>query len=171
MVAFLVYLASFVPGPAPDAVCTPDTGPEYYAIDLIPTKRVPAARRASGIASVSFASSPFGIAVSSEGHYIYDLALRIDNLKPAPEGEYVAWVSTPNLKEVMRLGALTSDGTASGQVTWNKFLVIVTLETVESGTRWQGPVVLRGLSRSGFMHTMAGHGPFQQEPCATFGYY
>ena len=171
MVALLVYLAGFLPGPAPDAMCAPVLGPEYYAIDLIATKRVPAARRASGIASVSFASSPFGIAVSSEGHYVYDLALRIDDLKLAPEGEYVAWVSTPNLQEVVRLGALTGEGTASGRVTWNKFLVIVTLETGEPGTRWQGPVVLRGMSRSGFMHTMAGHGPFQQEPCATFGYY
>ena len=56
---------------------------------------------------------------------------------------------------------------------WNKYLVIITLEPTDDpqSPRWQGPVVLRGMSRSGLMHTMAGHGPFQQEPCATFGYY
>jgi hypothetical protein len=29
---------------------------------------------------------------------------------------------------------------------------------------------MRGMSRSGMMHTMAGHGPFQQENCARYGY-
>ncbi len=154
----------------------PETGicpPEYYQIDLVPTKRVPAARRAVGTASVAFASSPFGIAISSDGHYIYTVTIRIDNLSDAPEGRYVAWLSTPSLDSIIRLGPLGAAKTASGQVDWNKFLVIVTLEADEEplGPRWQGPVVLRGMSRSGFMHTMAGHGPFQQEPCATFGYY
>ena len=56
---------------------------------------------------------------------------------------------------------------------WNKFLVFVTLEPAEATgeARWQGPVVMRGLSRSGLMHTMAGHGPYEQEPCAVYGYY
>jgi len=35
---------------------------------------------------------------------------------------------------------------------------------------WTGPVVMRGMSRSGLMHTMAGHGAFEQENCAAYGY-
>ncbi|MGD2070011.1 MAG: hypothetical protein PVI57_15165, partial [Gemmatimonadota bacterium] len=59
-----------------------------------------------------------------------------------------------------------------GRVEWNKFLVVITLETVDdpSADAWSGPIALRGMSRSGKMHTMAGHGPFQQENCAAFGY-
>ena len=40
----------------------------------------------------------------------------------------------------------------------------------EPGAMWTGPVVSRGMSRSGLMHTMAGHGPFETEPCAVYGY-
>ena len=35
---------------------------------------------------------------------------------------------------------------------------------------WTGPIVIRGMSRSGMMHTMAGHGPFEEENCAAYGY-
>lgn len=45
------------------------------------------------------------------------------------------------------------------------------LDTGSAGPdMWSGPVVLRGMSRSGMMHTMAGHGPFEQENCAAYGY-
>ena len=162
-----------LPAPAPGGECALTDPPEYYKIDLIATKRVPQARRAVGVAAVTFAPSPFGINVSAKGHYVYDLAIAIDNLKPAPEGVYTAWISTPNLDQIKRLGVLDDQMTIKGQVTWNKYLVIITLEPADdaSSKKWQGPVVLRGMSRSGLMHTMAGHGPFQQEPCATFGYY
>ncbi|HZD06335.1 MAG TPA: hypothetical protein VE173_15600, partial [Longimicrobiales bacterium] len=59
-----------------------------------------------------------------------------------------------------------------GRSSWNKFLVVVTLEPTDGSdaSTWSGPIVLRGMSRSGAMHTMAGHGPFQQEKCAAYGY-
>ena len=152
--------------------CLSGEGPEYYKIDLVPTKRVPAARRAVGAAHLSFTPSPFAVSVSPKGHYAYDLNIQIDNLGAAPGGVYVGWISTPSLGEIVRLGRLSRAGSVSGRVSWNKFLVIVTLEPyVEPGEeRWRGPVVMRGMSRSGLMHTMAGHGPFQQEPCAVYGY-
>jgi len=159
--------------PLSDGACVlaPSDPPEYYKIDLVPTKRVPTARRATGAAHVAFTPSPFGISISPQGHYVYDLTIAIDNLLPARDGAYVAWVSTPNLDEVQRIGVLDAQGHIAGKVAWNKFLVIITLEPSADPTPgWQGPVVLRGMSRSGMMHTMAGHGPFQQEPCASYGY-
>jgi len=61
---------------------------------------------------------------------------------------------------------------ASGSVSWNKFIVVVTLESSDDPdqTMWTGPIVFRGASRSGMMHTMVGHGPLQQENCAAYGY-
>lgn len=157
-----------VPGPGDCAFGAP---PEYYEITLIPTRRVPGARRATGAAAVTFVPSPFGISISPKGHYVYNLDIAIQNLPPAREGAYVAWASTSDLDAIKRLGPLDEQMTISGQVGWNKFLVIITLEpTAQASDVWQGPVVLRGMSRSGRMHTMAGHGPFQQEPCANFGY-
>jgi len=143
--------------------------PEYYAIELVPTRRVPTAMTASGTAHLTFVESPFGIAVSPEGHYRYDVELAVENLQPVPDHEYVAWLATPDLKQTVRLGPITES--VQGQTEWNKFLVFVTLEAAATElSRWQGPVVMRGLSRSGLMHTMAGHGPYEQEPCAVYGY-
>ncbi len=171
----LMLLGTAPPPSAPQdgGTCAITDPPEYYKIDLVATKRVPQARRSKGVGAVTFSPSPFGIAVSPKGNYLYDLAISIDNIRPAPEGVYVAWVSSPNLDQVTRLGVLDDAMTIEGKVSLNKFLVIITLEPTDDAQsqRWQGPVVLRGMSRSGLMHTMAGHGPFQQEPCATFGYY
>ena len=66
---------------------------------------------------------------------------------------------------------LDADTTTSGRVDWNKFLVLVTLEpSTEVTNRWLGPVVMRGMSRSGMMHTLAGHGPYENEPCLKYGF-
>ena len=51
-------------------------------------------------------------------------------------------------------------------------IVVITLEAADdpAATRWSGPIVFRGMSRSGMMHTMVGHGALQQENCAAYGY-
>jgi hypothetical protein len=137
---------------------------------------VPGTGLATGTAQLAFASSPFGVAVTPEGDYVYDLDLTIDGLGPLASGTFTAWVATAALDRVARLGTLEPVGDrlgTRGRVAWNKFLVVVTLEPpgpAPDRQRWQGPVVLRGMSRSGLMHTLAGHGPFQQEPCLKYGY-
>jgi hypothetical protein len=178
--AYLLVLLLFVvplhaePTATPDTECViadPDP-PEYYKIDLVPTGRVPGTRLLRGVGAVTFAPSPFGISVSSEGSYVYKLDVSVENLQPPPNGVYAVWASTHDLTEIKPLGVLDANMQAKGTVDWNKFLVIITLEPSADtlGDSWTGPVVFRGLSRSGLMHTMAGHGPFQQEPCATYGY-
>jgi hypothetical protein len=150
-----------------------DSGPPvYYAIDLISTKKIRGARRASGIGNVMYAPSPFGVSVSSTGHYVYDLDIQLEKIDAGLDGQLVAWVTTTDLKEIRLLGPLNETFQTQGRVDFNKFLVVITLEpSGESiGEMWTGPVVLRGMSRSGLMHTKAGHGPFQVENCASYGY-
>lgn len=171
----IVLLAAlgFTPlGDPGGAVCRVEGPPAYYTIELVPTRRIPTASRARGKGEVTFAASPFGVALSADGAYVYDLQISIDRLPPPKTGVYVAWVSTHDLKEFRRLGPLDAGHRIGGRVAWNKFLVIITLEAADGGREdgWDGPVVLRGISRSGLMHTMAGHGPFRGEPCARFGY-
>lgn len=152
---------------------TTETGaPEFYEIPLVPTQRVPGTQRSSGLASVRFARSPFGITLTEEGDYVRDLELSVKNLRPAGRGAYVVWVTTPSLDRIERLGVLPDEGTFLGQVAWNKFLLVITLETDDASrqARWQGPVVLRGMSRSGAMHTSLGHGPFVVENCSAVGF-
>lgn len=174
--------------------------PEYYGFSLVTTGRIPGTARAEGAGRVVFPStSPFGVAVAEDGSYRYELVLSAQGLPRPRQGRYVAWVTTPNLDRVERVGALPRDGELRGRVDWNKFLVVVTLEPAEpvaaggsdegagpsvggpaggspSAGRsapqemWSGPIILRGMSRSGMMHTMAGHGPFEEENCAAYGY-
>ncbi len=167
--------ASIVSGLVPPGtrVCAPTSeDAEYYRIDLVSTRRVPGSARANGAAEVFYADSPFGVSIAPDGSYVQRLEIRIDGLEPARGGAYVVWVTTPSLDRVELLGTLDGDHRLSGHVLWNKFLVVISLEPeLESpGPRWSGPIVLRGMSRSGLMHTLAGHGPFEQENCVAFGY-
>ena len=147
-------------------------GPEYYQFPLVSTRRVPGTGRASGLGDVSFPSSPFGVALATDGSYRYDFTVRFERLAPARTGTYVVWTTTPELDQVALAGELSDPARFQGQVAWNKFLVVVTLEPVfdPTATKWSGPVVMRGMSRSGMMHTMAGHGAFEEEKCAAYGY-
>jgi hypothetical protein len=169
-----------VPGPfpVPDAraalpVCVePGEAPGYYAVDLVPTRQVTGTGQAKGTAWATFDRTPFGVALADDGSYRLTLHIEVENLPSVEDGEFVAWAITPSLDRVERIGALDASGAARGPVEWNKFLVAVTLELTgtEGDEMWAGPIVLRGMSRSGMMHTMAGHGPFEQQECAAFGY-
>jgi len=154
-------------------VCAVDEGPAYYAIDLFTTKNVPGTGLASGRADVTVsAASPFSVAVGPDGSYVYDLEISLERMRAPREGVLVAWVTTSDLSEVRRVGALDGELRARGTVAWNQFLVVLTWEAEDdpSAEAWAGPVALRGMSRSGMMHTMVGHGALQQENCAAWGY-
>ena len=162
--------AMSVPGPGGLASGAP--GPEYYQFPMVSTRRVPGTGNATGVGEVAFTQSPFGIALTEDGSYQYDFTVRFERLKPARSGAYVVWTTTPELDQVVLAGELADPAAFSGKVAWNKFLVVVTLEPGfdPDATMWTGPIVIRGMSRSGMMHTMAGHGPFEEENCAAYGY-
>jgi len=147
-------------------------GPEYYRFPMVSTRRVPGTGNATGVGEVAFAQSPFGVALAGDGSYDYDFTVRFERLRPPRSGTFVVWATTPELDQVVLAGELTDPVSFSGTVAWNKFLVVVTLEPAfdADATMWTGPIVIRGMSRSGMMHTMAGHGPFEEKNCAAYGY-
>ena len=148
-------------------------GPAYYAFELFTTRNIPGTGLAKGLVDVRVAgSSPFSVALGPDGSYEYELGVSLDRMKAPRQGRLIAWVTTPEIDHIERMGALDENLRGAGRVTWNKFIVVVTLETEDdpSQTTWNGPVVFRGMSRSGMMHTMVGHGALQQENCAAFGY-
>ncbi len=163
----------FILNAFPDVAVHADPEPPiYYKIDLKTTRKVPGARLATGVGNVTFAPSPFGVAISPNGTYVYDLDIAVERITAQTDKAYAVWVTTPDLKQVHFLGTLDENNRIRGRVDWNKFLVVVSLESTadEFDSRWSGPIVLRGMSRSGMMHTMAGHGPYVTEPCAVYGY-
>jgi hypothetical protein len=161
------------PAPLPGTRPLPPLGPEYYAIELFTTRNVPGSGYARGFADVTVApSSPFVVALTADGSYRYDVRVSLERMNAPRGGRLVAWVTTPEIDRVVRIGALDEHMSASGSVEWNQFLVVVTLEASDdpAATAWSGPVAFRGMSRSGMMHTMVGHGALQQENCAAYGY-
>lgn len=167
--------AGFCSAPAVSLAASPlpaASPPEYYEVALVSTGRVPGTRQAEGTGSVTFSPSPFGLALGPDGSYRYEVRIQTERLLAPERGVYVAWVTTPDLDRVRRLSSLDATGVAHGTVEWIQFLIVVTLEPSMSpeAQRWEGPVVMRGVSRSGMLHTMAGHGPFEVENCGSFGF-
>jgi hypothetical protein len=114
-----------------------------------------------GWMELTFARSPFGVTVSPDGNYVYDLVLGVRSQRNSEDRTLVAWATTRDLDEVVKLGVLDGEMRVTGQVDWNKFLVLVTREESESVETWEGPILLTGMSPSGRMHTMRGHGIFE----------
>lgn len=128
-------------------------------VELRATGRAPGA---SGYMDLRFGSAPFGVAVTEDGSYRYRISVRVTSVPPTADGTLVAWAATPELDRHVSLGAVGEDGVVEGEVSWNKFLVFVTSEASPEVDRWQGPILMTGTSPSGNMHTMAGHGIFEQ---------
>ena len=174
MTAFLALVAASSLSAADAArPCVVPDGPPYYAIELFTTRNIPGTGLAEGTVDVAVSgSSPFSVALGPDGSYVYDLELSIDRMRVPRQGHLVAWVTTPEIDRIERLGALDENLRARGSVSWNKFIVVVTLEADADGPseQWSGPIVFRGMSRSGMMHTMVGHGALEQENCAAYGY-
>lgn len=152
--------------------CSEQANP-YYSIDMVTTRNVPGTGQATGKAIVSFKANPFGISITKDGSYQHQLDIQLEKVNTPKNGHLVAWITTPTLDKVKKIGALNKEMYVRGTSEWNKYIVVITLEEELSDRKkmWEGPIAFRGLSKSGFMHTMAGHGPFEQEPCAKFGYY
>ncbi len=142
------------------------SGPEIYRFDLVPTARAPGA---SGTGQLALAWSPFGVAVSEDGFLVYDLTLSVEGLlNPStlgPYSHYVAWIASPNLDRVARIGVLGSSGTVETRIeSWNKFLILVTPESRADPPRRSGPIVLQGRSPSGFIASFQSHELFNLIP-------
>ncbi len=167
LAAALLFLAASAPAPAGPVAASTNrgscrAGPDPYEVRLVPTAH---ANGASGIVRLTFAESPYVVTVTAEGHHRYQAHLTTEGLD-GRSGSLVAWAATPELDRVQKLGVLGSDGVLPpAEITFNKFLVFVTEEEDATVQRWQGRILLRGISPSGRLHTMAGHGPFQGESC------
>ena len=136
--------------------------PDLYKIPLEGTGP---ASRMSGVAVLSPARSPFGLAMTPDGYFLFDIEVSAPTLPPASAygpayQTYVVWVASHDLEQVRRLGPLAPGSKAKGQVALNKFLVVVTAEPNADGAKWTGPIVLRGRSPSSYLTNFSGHTMF-----------
>ena len=112
--------------------------------------------------------SPFGMAVTADGHPVYDLDVTFKGLRPprALGGEvYVVWMTTPALDRIERLGTVEGPGRFRARISsMNKFILLVTVEPFADGDKRTGPIILRGVSPSGFLTAFGGHELFNNMP-------
>ena len=134
----------------------------------IPLFNTPKAPDARGQARLVFASSPFGVAVTADGRASYDVQIEAAGL-PAPStlgayGAYVAWAVTTDLKQWDRLGEVTNGRNTVGHAELNKFLLVITAESIATPTTHAGPTVLHGTSPSGWLQSFLSHPLFRGIP-------
>jgi len=131
------------------------TSAGYYDFALYPTAR---GGHAAASIRMRTAASPFTLAVTVDGHVIYDIRVEAHRLRPSPQSVYIAWAAPPNLDTVERIGVLDDNLTTTGRVHFNKFIVFVTESpSADAATALGDPIVLRGTSRSGRMRSIFDH--------------
>ena len=146
--ALLLTLAGVCVGQSPPArPCDPQTplGPSHdlYCIDLI---AAPGARGASGRVELSHPAGPFTVGVTTDGHSRYTLIGSVAGLPPGRR--YVAWVMTPQMDTIIKLGPIVRDSFVARDIALNKFTVLVTAETNPQARIPSKQLVLRGQSPS-----------------------
>ncbi|MDA1332596.1 MAG: multicopper oxidase family protein [Bacteroidetes bacterium] len=121
-----------------------------YCIQLLPTQDY---NGAEGHVEMVRPSSPFGLTVTREGRQRYRLMVDIAGLPeidPA-EGHFVLWASPLTLDPVINLGEVQNGSFEVGEISFNKFMLVVSLEPDLDSDRRTGPLVLRGRSPSSRM--------------------
>jgi suppressor of ftsI len=146
--ALLVTLAGVCVGQSPPArPCDPQTplGPSHdlYCIDLI---AAPGAGGASGQVELSHPAGPFTVGVTPDGRSRYDLIGRVSGLPAGPT--YVAWVMTPQMDTIIKLGPIVRGSFVARDIALNKFTVLVTAERNPKARTPSPHLILRGQSPS-----------------------
>jgi suppressor of ftsI len=122
---------------------------DLYCIELLPAAGID---DASGTARLVPPSSPFGTAVTAAGEPQHDVVLALRDLpEPASLGRFtvfVAWAATPQLRPVVKLGAVANGTTRLGRVAFDRFFVLITAESSIRAAEPTGRMVLRGSSAS-----------------------
>jgi hypothetical protein len=159
-VSVVASLARFA---AIGALAAAATGP--FDIPLFSTAKAPDAK---GSARLVFATSPFGVAVTADGHARYNVQIEATGLpNPATLGSfttYVAWATSTDLAYWIRLGVVKNGQSLVGPVELNKFLLVVTAESGDTPTTHSGPTVLHGTSPSGWLQNFLTHPLFRGVP-------
>jgi hypothetical protein len=122
---------------------------DLYCMDLVPA---PGFAGASGRVELGWAGGPFSVAVTADGRPRVRLVLSAEGL-PAPASlggyrTYVAWVASPMMSAIVRLGPVGNGTATLGIVDLEKFTFLVTAERGAGGREPRGRMVLRGQSPS-----------------------
>ena len=122
---------------------------DLYCIELIAAPRIVGA---SGRVELLMRPGPFTVDVTASGAFRISPVITLEGL-PAPASlgpysTYVAWVASPVMDPVTRLGEVRNGSGQLPAITLDKFIILVTAESSANVTAPTGRFVLRGESPS-----------------------
>lgn len=137
--------ASLCDGPARPLAPSRD----LYCIELIAAPRIVGV---SGRVELLMRPGPFTVDVTASGVLRFSPVITLEGL-PAPESigpysSYVAWIATPVMDHVSRLGEVRNGRAQLPTIALDKFMILVTAEPSANVTVPSGPFILRGASPS-----------------------
>ncbi len=120
---------------------------DLYCIELI---AAPGISGASGRVELGRIPGPFTIAVAADGRLLHQPVVTLAGL-PSPSSlgaftTYVAWIATPVMHPVTKLGEVRNGRNALGTIALEKFTILITAEESPAADEPRGKVVLRGQS-------------------------
>ncbi|MCR4341471.1 MAG: multicopper oxidase family protein [Gemmatimonadaceae bacterium] len=120
---------------------------DLYCIELI---AAPGIRNASGRVELGRIPGPFTIAVAADGRLLHQPVITLAGLPPPASlgafTTYVAWVATPVMHPVTKLGEVRNGRNVLATIALEKFIILITAEESPGVDEPRGKVVLRGQS-------------------------
>ncbi|MGQ0714406.1 MAG: multicopper oxidase family protein [Gemmatimonadaceae bacterium] len=122
---------------------------DLYCIELIPAPGIPGA---SGRVELAYLPNPFTVSALPDGRLQYQPVAYLSHLPPASSlgafTEHVAWIASPTMDTIARLGTVTGGVTTLPPISLEKFVILISAEARGDGTEPQGRIILRGQSPS-----------------------
>lgn len=141
------------------AAVASDTVPQTPFYEIVLRRPGQLSGRGFGTVTIAFPETPFNVAVTGRGHYVYDLRISSLRLPWRPGIVQTVWVASADLERIDKVGAIGRGETLTFRVDFaNQFLVFVSEESSTEVEQPQGRIVARGISRSGRMDGMFSHG-------------
>ena len=136
--------------PTPGATLLPSR--DLYCLFLTPRYGL---EYMSGHLELRTPHTPFGVAVNAAGHHLYEGILTLGGLpEPSALGDFdhiVAWLASPIFDTIIPLGPVANGTRSIGEITLNKFMIIITAEERPDAPEWEGRLLLRASSPSSRM--------------------
>jgi suppressor of ftsI len=131
----------------PDAPSSPSR--DLYCVELV---RAVGIRSGAGRVELGRTPGPFTVDATADGHLRYTPVITLSGLAlPSSLGRYaayIAWVASPTMDIVRRLGVVGNGRTVLPRVALDKFFILISAESSASATEMRGRLVLRGMSPS-----------------------
>jgi FtsP/CotA-like multicopper oxidase with cupredoxin domain len=122
---------------------------DLYCIELVPAVGV---RSGAGRVELGRTAGPFTVDVTADGHLRYTPAITLSGLaRPSSLGRYsvyVAWVASPTMDDIKRLGVVDNGRTVLPPIALDKFVILISAEPSPASREMTGRIVLRGMSPS-----------------------